>query len=133
MDPLATLTTVIELWEKVSTASRATKNAELDLAIAELKNALGDLKCDIAGLKEENAQLRITLASAQVRTSEQDRLTRENGVLWLRDPPPGEFAGPFCPTCHADNGRLIPLQALATVFATTVGKWRCGVCKSHYE
>ena len=108
------------------------KAAEFAKIIADLKVALADALTEVSQLKTEIVRLREQERSGIKNAQTKDRLRSEDGKYFLRDPAPGEHAGPFCVKCFHDKAELVPLGPTAADFAPMVGKWECPVCRGNY-
>lgn len=75
----------------------------------DLQEKLMTLREQALTLQEENLSLKVRLAEVTRRLEERERLVFEDGLYWNRQPD-GSKTGPFCPTCHDNNEKLIRLH-----------------------
>ncbi len=120
-DLISTASTAIQLVGRLREINKKIANAEFSNALADLAIELSELKIKVAGLLEENDQLKRQLAQKQ------------SAVLEFKD-----FAyysasgdGPFCPGCYDGNGKTIRLTKLSEPF-TAFGSHSCSTCKENF-
>lgn len=120
-DLISTASSAIQLVGRLREINKNISNAEFSNALADLAIELSELKIRVAGLLEENDQLKRQLAQKQI------------AVLEFKD-----FAyysvsgdGPFCPGCYDGNGKNVRLTKLSEPF-TAFGSHSCPACKETF-
>lgn len=133
MDPISTTMTImtglgqaIELTKNLRDADLKLNEAENKFKIAELYNALSDIKMNVADLKSE------VLNKDEIIKSLQAKLKMETEMKW-EDPfyfhhrPDGSKDGPFCQQCYDTKKQSVRLPK-------GDGAWLlCNTCKSSYD
>ena len=77
-------------------------NIELNQRIIELQQKLLDIQTDYGSLFDENRLLKDEIQSAKA-------YALHHSVVW-KSRSDGSQIGPFCPICHGENGKEMPLQ-----------------------
>lgn len=120
-DLISAATSALQLVGRLREINKKIADAEFSNALADLAIELSELKIKVAGLIEENDQLKRKLA-------QKDALE-----LDFRD-----FAyysksgdGPFCAGCYDSNGKAVRLTKLSEPF-TAFGSHSCPVCKETF-
>jgi len=118
-DLISTAGAAIQLVTRLREINKNIANAEFSNALAELSLELANLKVQVAGLVEENDQLRRQLSQKKDSPS----------VVFK------EFAyytsagdGPFCPGCYDMQEKLVRLSKAAPGFEA-FGSHNCPACK----
>ncbi len=123
-DIFDTLKKAFDLTKQLIELADAAKNAHAKMVTADLQVQLAELKVRLAGLLDENTQLKTDLKKAQ---STEPEVVLKEGLYYHAN---GD--GPFCTLCYDSNHKLIRVAKL-THTMTILGKWRCGICKTHYN
>ena len=124
MDVIGGITAAIGLAKQLLELKAVAKDAQTKLLVAELQVQLAQLKSQLAELVEENTRLKEALKKAEAVTPE---VALKGGLYFKLD---GD--GPYCTTCYDSEKKLIRVSEMGEVFRSS-GRWRCGVCKSHYH
>jgi rRNA maturation endonuclease Nob1 len=134
---LQSIKVAIDLLKEAREVARSLQNAELQLKLANLAEALADAKLKIVEVQEENLHLREELAQLKLKQDLRSRVTKRDNVYV---PQAGEIDGygtvPWCTNCFDTQGTLISLHHKV---ASSIGignhsvtsyKWECPNCKS---
>ena len=120
-DLISTASTALQLVGRLREINKNIANAEFSNALADLAMELSELKIKLAGVLEENDQLRRQLDQKQ------------ESALEFKD-----FAyfsasgdGPFCAGCYDSRGKMIRLNKQSEAF-TVFGSHNCPACKEHF-
>lgn len=133
MDPISTTMTImtglgqaIELTKNLRDADLKLNEAENKFKIAELYNALSDIKMNVADLKSE------VLNKDEIIKELEAKLKKETEMKW-EDPfyfhhkNDGSKDGPFCQQCYDTKKQSVRLPK-------GDGPWlTCNTCKSSYD
>lgn len=120
-DLIGAASTAIQLVGRLREISKNVENAEFSNALADLAIELSEFKIKVAGLLEENDQLRRQLAQRRSTTLEFKEFAyySESGD------------GPFCPGCYDGAAKTIRLTKLTAGF-TVFGSHSCPACKETF-
>ena len=121
LEILATVKSALTVTKQIRDIADNVATAELKLAIANLTGQLADIKIQAVELAGENADLKQQLSKLKAPPEVE---YRDNVYFKLN----GD--GPFCPTCHDNDEKLIRIQEVEGVFRDMM-KYRCNVCQSH--
>src|SRR5437899_2571928 len=128
-DVIAAVTKAVDLVQQLRNITQKVKDAETQNLIADLLNSLADIKIQVAGLKEENLELRTELTSHQNRKSEANKFEHVGNVLYLRAD--AEHKQPYCPRCFQIDHREMTLTKVKPPF-NDFGNWKCAQCNKYF-
>ena len=97
--------------------------SEQKLKLAELMEALADIKMETVEIKSTLLEKDKTILELEKKLNLKENLVYEQPYYWIKNE--GTKDGPFCQKCWDGSSKQIRLQA----FENT-GKWKCGVCRS---
>jgi hypothetical protein len=120
-DLIGTATAALQLVGRLRDINKNIANAEFSNALADLAIELSELKIKVAGLLDENDQLKRQLAKKQTPDLEFKEFAYYSSA--------GD--GPFCPGCYDNHGKTIRLAKLSAPF-TAFGSHSCPTCKEHF-
>ncbi|MEQ1596033.1 MAG: hypothetical protein ABL985_13145 [Casimicrobium sp.] len=120
-DLISTASSAIQLVGRLREINKSIANAEFAKALADLAIELSELKIKVAGLLEENDQLKRQVAKKQTAELEFKEFAYYSAS--------GD--GPFCPGCYDGNGKTIRLTKLFGRF-TDFGSHGCPSCKATF-
>lgn len=121
---VTSLNTIREFANIIKAAKSAMADAEIQMQLADLMNALSEAKLkvsdinDVLALKDE----RIRELEAALKTKES--LFYDGSVYWIG--PEEERDGPYCPICWDDDRKLIHLSE-------TDWNWYCELHKETFS
>jgi len=128
-DVIGSIGHAISLAKRLREISKNIEDAEFKNLLAELNLELADTKIALADFMEQNAQLRMELA-----TIKHSRGGGSTEPLTFRD-----FAyftesndGPFCSKCYETENKRIRLKKVTGAF-TTFGNSQCPSCEQFYD
>jgi regulator of replication initiation timing len=126
-DVLSSIGHAISLAKRLREVSKNIEDAEFKNLLADLNLELADTKLALAGMIEENAQLKMELT--QVKHSQGNGLRslvfKEFAYYTLDDD------GPFCSACYETKKQQIRLSKVTGAF-TTFGHSKCPSCDEYY-
>jgi len=121
-DLVSSATSAIKIVGRLREINKNIANAEFSNALADLAMELSGLKIQMAGLLEENDELKRKLAD------------KKNDSLIFKD-----YAyftdlgdGPFCPGCYDSKGKSIRLSKLTKQFSV-FGTHKCPSCDETFS
>jgi ribosomal protein L37AE/L43A len=122
---LASVKTAIDLAKLLKNSSTTFAEAEQKLKLAELIEALADVKMEMA-------EVQGLLIGKNTKISELEESLKTKALLQYEDPyywkvNDDQKDGPFCQQCYDTEGKLIHLQS------GSKGFWHCRTCKSSYK
>jgi hypothetical protein len=122
---LGNLKTATEIAKFIKDSNLTLDKAETKLKLAELIEALADVKLDMVSLQEK-----LSAADTQIKALEEDLRVKgairwQEPLYWLDGQPQPD--GPFCQHCYDSGKKLIRLQGNGE------GWYECKVCKNSYE
>lgn len=120
-DLISTASSALQLVSRLREINKNIANAEFSNALADLAIELSELKIKVAGLLDENDQLKRQLAQKQSNALEFKEFAYFSAT--------GD--GPFCPGCHDSHGKTIRLTKLSAPF-TAFGSHSCPACKENF-
>jgi hypothetical protein len=120
-DLISTASTALQLVGRLREINKNIANAEFSNALADLAIELSELKIKVAGLLDENDQLKRQLAQKQSTALE----FQDFAYFSVS----GE--GPFCPGCYDSHSKSIRLTKLPAPF-TAFGSHSCPACKETF-
>lgn len=123
-----TIELIIGAGKKLREVAQRMKDAETQLAIADLLMAMSNLKIQVAELQEESLDLRTQLEAARQTVAIRETLERRKGAYYLKEPPPGYHEGPYCVACMDQKGIL---QTVSHGRRPKLGDtWECPACRA---
>jgi hypothetical protein len=99
---MTAVTGALATLQSLTGIAKNVNSIEFNQKIIELQQKLLDIQIDFGGLLVENRSLK-----AEIETGKAYEL--HHSVLWKRLPD-GTEIGPFCPICHGDQGKQMPLH-----------------------
>lgn len=120
-DLIGTASSAIQLVGRLREINKSIASADFANALAVLAIELSELKIKVAGLLEENDQLKRQLAKKQTAALEFKEFAYYSASA----------DGPFCPGCYDGNGKTIRLTKLFESF-TDFGTHNCPSCKETF-
>lgn len=124
---IGSVKTAIDIGKSIRDTATSLEQAELNLKVADLLNALADTKTEVAELQlvlqEKDKEIAALTAHLEVRES----VTWEAPYYFIQKGETRE--GPFCQQCYDSDSKLIRLQGSIT----SRGEWRCRTCRSVYH
>lgn len=121
----------IEIVKDLKSATSAIKDAEVKLKIAELLEAMSEVKIKLVEAQDENLELREKIRKLERSLSEQDEVVFRNGYFYLAEPQEGKPEGPFCPNCHSTKN-ILSLLTEVTGLLSQLGKYECPSCEKRF-
>lgn len=116
--------------DKAYEVAQASKNADMLLAIAELKMKLAEVRIQAADLQEENLNLRERLNSAMAKPNLKAKLQVRDGAYYFLEKNDAHPAmGPFCTVCMDSRGEVVLMSDVPPDFHELAGKFECKLCK----
>jgi|SaaInl8_200m_RNA_FD_contig_81_67555_length_1211_multi_2_in_0_out_0_1 hypothetical protein len=126
---LSSVKTAIDIAKELKNADSLLKDAETKLKIADLLEALSELKVLLYETRDENQALKDSLKEIQAKLDIQGEVEFRDGHYYLKQPKEGQAPGHFCPKCYHDDNKLIPVSELSRHFRR-IGKYKCPKCES---
>lgn len=133
MDPISTTMTImtglgqaIELTKNLRDADLKLNDAENKHKIAELYNALSDIKMNVADLKSEILTKDEIIKSLEAKLKIEADMTWEDPFYFLKNAN-GRTDGPFCQQCYDTKKQAVRLPKGDGAWLT------CNACKASYD
>jgi hypothetical protein len=120
-DLIGTASAALQIVSRLREINKNIANAEFSNALADLAIELSELKIKVAGLLDENDQLKRQLAQKHAQSLE------FKDFAYYSD----SGDGPFCPGCYDSNGNTIRLTKLTKEFSV-FGSHSCPACKETF-
>jgi hypothetical protein len=123
-DIVTGISTAIGLTKQLLALADATKDAEAKLVIADLQIQLAELKVQLAGLIDENRELK---EAVKTKSQGKPKLSLKGDLYFTED---GD--GPYCTACADTTDKLVRVSPMSETFHD-ICKFKCNVCQGHYQ
>lgn len=131
-DALTLIGTAVDLVNQLRGIAQKVKDAETQMVIADLMNALADLKIEVAALKTTNHDLSQEVGRLKALPEPGKGLEFRDGAYYYEVPPAGKSVGPYCPRCYDIDDRLMILTELESAFRV-IARWQCPQCDKTFK
>lgn len=112
-------------------ATSAIKDAEVKLKIAELLEAMAEVKVQLVDAQDENLELKQTIKELQAALARQDEVVFRDGYYYLTEAQEGKPEGPFCSNCYSSENKL-SLLTVVTGELSSFGRYKCPSCNQRF-
>lgn len=128
---ISSIKVAIEIAKELKGATSAIKDAEVKLKIAELLEAMSEVKIQLVEAQDENLELKKAIKQLEAALARQDEVIFRDGYYYLAEPQEGKPEGPFCSNCYSSNNRLTLLTEVTGTFRR-FGKYHCPACEQRF-
>ncbi|WP_086482101.1 hypothetical protein [Oceanospirillum sanctuarii] len=128
---ITSIKVAIDLAKELKGATSAIKDAEIKLKIAELLEAMSEVKIQLVEAQDENLELKQKIKELQSALARQDEVVFRDGYYYLAEPQDGKAEGPFCSNCYSSNNHLSLLTEVTGRFRK-FGKYTCPACEQRF-
>jgi len=122
---LSSAKTATDIIKMIGQAGLSLSAAQNKANLAELANALSDIKLQLAGIKLHVIERDQTIASLKEALKIKEKLEWQKPFYWLKEN--NRKDGPYCQQCYDSKQNLIRLQDNGK------GNWYCHTCKTGYR
>ena len=117
--------TAVDIAKFIKNSSDTLDKSGQKLKLAELIEALADIKMETAEIKSLIIEKDEKIQSLENQLKLKNDLVYEAPYYWMKNNN-DDKEGPFCQKCYDADKKLIRLQKFDT------GQWNCSVCKNYY-
>lgn len=128
---ISSIKVAIDIAKDLKGATSAIKDAEVKLKIAELLEAMSEVKVQLVEAQDENLELKRTIKDLESALARQDEVVFRDGHYYLAEAQEGKPQGPFCSNCYSSNNRLSLLTEVTGTFRS-FGKYKCPACEQRF-
>lgn len=121
----------LAIAKELKGATTAINDAEIRLQIADLLEALAEVKIKLVDAKDENLELKEKIKELKVALAKQDEVVFRDGYYFCVKPKEGKPDGPFCPNCYSSKNVLSLLTEVTGHFRV-FGKYECPSCEKNF-
>lgn len=128
---ISSIKVAIDIAKDLKGATSALKDAEVKLKIAELLEAMSEVRIQLVEAQDENLELKRTIKDLEAALASQDEVIFRDGYYYLAIAQEGKPEGPFCSNCYSSNNKLTLLTEVTGTFRT-FGKYKCPACEQRF-
>lgn len=128
---ISSIKVAIDIAKDLKGATSAIKDAEVKLKIAELLEAMSEVKVQLVEAQDENLELKRTIKDLELALARQDEVVFRDGYYYLAEAQEGKPEGPFCSNCYSSSNRLSLLTEVTGTFRS-FGKYKCPACEQRF-
>ncbi|MBF7053092.1 hypothetical protein IOC61_07115 [Halomonas sp. KAO] len=128
---ISSIKVAIDIAKDLKGATSAIKDAEVKLKIAELLEAMSEVKVQLVEAQDENLELKRTIKDLESALARQDEVVFRDGYYYLAEAQEGKPEGPFCSNCYSSSNRLSLLTEVTGTFRS-FGKYKCPACEQRF-
>lgn len=128
---ISSIKVAIDIAKDLKGATSAIKDAEVKLKIAELLEAMSEVKVQLVEAQDENLELKRTIKDLELALARQDEVVFRDGYYYLAEAQEGKPEGPFCSNCYSSSNRLSLLTEVTGTFRS-FGKDKCPACEQRF-
>jgi hypothetical protein len=125
---ISSIKLAIDIAKELKGATSAIKDAEVKLKIAELLEAMVEVKIQLVDAQDENLELKQIIKKLEESLASQDEVVFRDGYYYSADVQEGKPEGPFCPNCFSSKKQLFLLTEVVGI-ARRQGKYLCPECE----
>jgi hypothetical protein len=129
---ISSIKVAIDIAKELKGVTSAIKDAEVKLKIAELLEAMSEVKIRLVEAQDENLELKETIKGLESALKRQDEVVFRDGYYYLAEPQEGKPDGPFCSNCFTTK-QLLCLLGEVTGRELKFGKYHCPSCDKRFE
>ena len=118
--------TAVDIAKFIKNSSDTLDKSGQKLKLAELIEALADIKMETAEIKSLIIEKDEKIQSLEKQLKLKDDLVYEAPYYWIKNSD-DKKDGPFCQKCYDEDKKLIRLQEF------TIGEWECKTCQNYYK
>jgi hypothetical protein len=128
---ISSIKVAIDIAKELKGATAAIKDAEVKLKIAELLEAMAEVKIQLVDAQDENLELKQTIKELEAALARQDEVVFRDGYYYLAEQQDSKPEGPFCSNCYSSTNRLSLLTEVTGTFRR-FGKYECPSCEQRF-
>lgn len=128
---LSSIKIALNIAKELKGATSAIKDAEVKLKIAELLEAMAEVKVQLVEAQDENLNLKQKIKELEVALARQDEVVFRDGYYFIAEPQEDKPEGPFCPNCYSSGNALSLLTEVTGTFRR-FGKYECPACDKKF-
>lgn len=128
---ISSLKVALDIAKELKGAASAIKDAEFKLKIAELIEAMAEVKLKLVETQDENSALKQKIKDLESQLVIQDEVVFRDGYYYLAEPQDGKPEGPFCSNCFSKFKQLSLLTEVTGHFSV-FGKYECPSCDQRF-
>ena len=128
---ISSIKVAIDIAKELKGATSAIKDAEVKLKIAELLEAMAEVKIKLVEAQDENLNLKQIIKDLESRLAKQDEVVFRDGYYYMAEPQEGKPEGPFCSNCYSTKKTLSLLTEVTGTFRK-FGKYKCPNCEQRF-
>lgn len=129
---ISSVRVAIDIAKEIKGVASSYKDAEIKLKIADLLEAISEVKIRLVEAKDENLDLRQKIKDLEDALSKQDEVIFRDGYYFLAVPQEGKPEGPFCTNCFSKYKSLSLLSEVTNDFRV-FGKYHCPSCDKRFD
>ena len=118
----------INIAKYIKNSQEIMDKSEQKLKLAELIEALADIKMEIAEIKSTLLEKDEKILTLEKKLNLKENLVYEKPYYWIEKKDAKD--GPFCQKCYDGDKKLVRLQ---TAGKNWQGNWTCRECKEYFK